>query len=72
MYVLSLFIPFQSVKYISDISELFIQCDTDSCCEHITGGLYISLYGCISLLAPVYALISNQSMSKKPQLVRPQ
>ena len=29
-----------------------MQCNTDSCCEHITGGVNIDLYGCGSLLAP--------------------
>ena len=42
-----------SIKYIFDISKLFIQCNTDSCCEHITSGVNIYLYGCVSLLAPV-------------------
>ena len=28
------------------------QCNTDSCCEHMTGGANIYLYGCVSLLAP--------------------
>ena len=35
-----------------DICELFIQCNKDSCCEHITVGVNIYLYGCVSLLAP--------------------
>ena len=26
------------------------------CCEHITGGVYIYFYGCVSLLAPLYAV----------------
>ena len=39
-----------------DISGLFIQCYTDSCCEHIIGGVNIYLYGCVSLLAPVCAM----------------
>ena len=43
-------------KYVFDISELFIQCNTDSCCEHISGGAYICLYRCVSLLTPVCAL----------------
>ena len=58
-----------------DISEVFIHCNKGSCCEHITGGVNIYLYGCVSLLAPecvVYlcvfvfvCVISNQSTSKK-------
>ena len=39
-------------KKIFDISKLFIQCNTDSCCEHITGGVNMYLYGGVSLLAP--------------------
>ena len=39
-------------KCIFYISELFIQCDKDSCCEHITSGVNIYLYWCVSLLAP--------------------
>ena len=36
--------------------ELFIQCNIDSCCEHITVGVNIYLYGCVSLLAPEFAV----------------
>ena len=43
-----------SVKKDFDTVKLFIQCYTDSCCDHITGGVY--LYGCVSLLAPVCAV----------------
>ena len=32
-----------SGKYIFDISELFIQYNKDSCCEHITGGVNMYL-----------------------------
>ena len=32
------------------ISKLFIQCDTRSCCVHITGGVNIYLYVSVSLL----------------------
>ena len=39
-------------KYIFDISELLIQCNKDSCCKHITGGVNIYLYWCVSLVAP--------------------
>ena len=49
---------------------------TDSCSEHITVGLNIYLFGCVSLLAPECAecgclwvfvcVISNESTSKKP------
>ena len=46
----------QCGKYIFDISELFIQCNKDSCCKHITGGVNIYLYGCVSLLAPECAV----------------
>ena len=54
--------------------KLFIQYSTDSCCEHIAGGvnLYVNLYGCLCLLARVCAAclcvcaISNQSTIKKP------
>ena len=30
--------------------QWIIQCNTDSCCEHIAGGFNIHLYGCVSLL----------------------
>ena len=33
-----------------------IQCNTDSCCEHMAGGVNIHLYGCVSLLVPECAL----------------
>ena len=39
-------------KVIFGNSELSIQCNKDSCCEHITGGLNIFLYGSVYLLAP--------------------
>ena len=40
-----------------DINELFIQCDTDCCFDHIPGGgVNIYLYGCARLLAPEWAL----------------
>ena len=62
-----------------DISELFIQCNKDSCYELITVGVNIYFYGCVSLLDPdsavclcmcVYMCVSvfvrsNQSTSKK-------
>ena len=61
-----------------DISDLFIQCNKDSCCEHITVGvnIYIYDYSCASLLLTEFAVchcvlvcvISNQSTSKKPQV----
>ena len=35
---------------------LFIECDTDSCCEHKTGGVNIYLYGYTIILAPVCAV----------------
>ena len=31
------------------ISELFINCNKDNCCEYRTGGVNIYLYGCVSL-----------------------
>ena len=34
-----------------DISELFIECNKDSCCEHITVYVNIYLYRCFSLPA---------------------
>ena len=40
-----------------DINELFIQCDTDCCFDHIPGGgVNIYLYGCTRLLAPEWVL----------------
>ena len=38
------------------VSELFMQFNKDSCCEHITSGVNIFLYGCASLLAPECAV----------------
>ena len=60
-----------------DISKLFIQCNTHNSCEHITGGVNIYLYGCVSLMTPEFALclslcvcvILNQSTSKKSHYV---
>ena len=53
-------------KQIFDTSELFIQCNKDSCCEHIAVGVNIYLHGCVGLLAPVcVCLISNHSTSEK-------
>ena len=58
-------------------SELFIQWDRDSCCEHIAVGVNIYLLGSVGLLAPecvvclcvclclFVCVISNQSTSKK-------
>ena len=43
-------------KYIVGISELSIQCHTHSDCERITSGVNIYLYGCVSLLAPQFAV----------------
>ena len=49
-----------------------MQCNTDSCCEHITGGVITYLYACDSLLAQFISVfvcvISNQSTSKKPHV----
>ena len=66
-----------------DISELFFQCNKDSCYELITVGVNIYFYGCVSLLGPdsavclcicVYMCVcvcvrSNQSTSKKTHYV---
>ena len=38
-----------SQKYILDISKLFIQCNTYSCCEHITSGVNIFIWVCQSI-----------------------
>ena len=37
---------------ISGISELFIHCNKDNYCEHITGGVNIYLYGSFNPLVP--------------------
>ena len=39
-------------KLILDITELFVQCNTDYCCEHITVRVNIYLHECVSLFAP--------------------
>ena len=39
-------------KWFFDVSELFIECDKDSCCKHTTCDVNIDLYECGSLLAP--------------------
>ena len=49
--------------YIFDISKLFIQCNTDSCFEHIAGSDNIHLYECVSLLAPVCAVCLHLCVS---------
>ena len=59
--------------------QWIIQCNTNICCEHITGGVTTYLYGCITLLTSKCALclcvlvsmcvISNQSTSKKPYVL---
>ena len=36
-----------------DIGKLLIQCNRNCCCEHVTGGVNICLYGCVSVLTPV-------------------
>ena len=33
-----------------------IHCNTDSCCEHIIGGVNITSCGCVCLLAPLCAV----------------
>ena len=56
-----------------NISKLFIWCDTNSSCEHITGGVNIYLHGWVILLASAFdvfvcvcvCVILNQSTSKK-------
>ena len=60
-------------KEIFDISELFIQCNKDSCSEHITGSINIYLYGCDSLLVPecvvsfcVYVFLCVRYQSRVP------
>ena len=35
-----------------DIGKLLIPCNRNSCCEHITDGVNIYLYRCVSILAP--------------------
>ena len=40
------------LKVKFDISELFIQCNKDSCYELITVGVNMYFYGCVSLLGP--------------------
>ena len=35
---------------------LSVLCDKDNCCEHITGGVNVYLYGLFSLLAPKCAV----------------
>ena len=53
--------------------QWIIQCNTDSCYEHMAGGVSIYLYGFVSLLVPecagylcVYVcVISNQNTTKK-------
>ena len=35
------------------IGKSFIQCNTDSCYPHITGGVSINLYVCVNILVPV-------------------
>ena len=62
---------------IFDVSKLFIQYNTNSCCEYVAVGINIYLYECVSLIAPVCAacfcvyvfVISNQSTSKKTHYV---
>ena len=57
-----------------DISELFIQCNTYNCCEHIIGGDNMYLRGCVNLLGSECAVclfmceISKQSTSKKTRV----
>ena len=49
-----------------------MQCNTDSCCEHIVGGVIIYLYGWLGLLAfkcAVSVSTQNQSTNKKPYVL---
>ena len=39
-----------------DISKLFIQCNTDNCCEHITGVMLIYIYMCVLVYWRLYVL----------------
>ena len=39
-----------------DIGELFIQCNTNSCCEHITCGVNVNIYMGVSVYWPVFVL----------------
>ena len=36
--------------------QWIIQCNTDSSCEHMAGGVNVYLYGCVSLLVPECAV----------------
>ena len=47
-----------SGNYSSNViqSKLFIQCNTESFCEHITGSINIYLHRCVSPLVPVCAM----------------
>ena len=64
-------------KYF-DIIELFIQYNTDSCCEYVTGDVNIYLYGCTSVLVSKHVClcvcvcvwsIKNHITSKNPHYV---
>ena len=44
-----------------DFSESFTQCNTDSWCQHMTGGVNVYLYGCVGL-RHVLDLSQNQVM----------
>ena len=63
-------------KVFFNITELSIQCNKDSCCEYITGGVNIYLFGCVSLIMALECavrvcvrVISNQSTNKKQHCV---
>ena len=43
-------------NWIFDIDELCIQCNKDSCCEHITGGVNIFLWVCQSIGPWMYSV----------------
>ena len=53
-----------SGNYFSNVikSKLFIQCNTESFCEHITGSINIYLHACVSPLVPVCAMCLCLSM----------
>ena len=63
-------------KFLISVNYSFIHL-ISSCCEHITGGLNINFYECVSLLAPESVMClcvclrvrSNQNAIKKPHCV---
>ena len=71
-----------SANYLLNVIQrkLFIKCNTESCCEHITDSIDIYLCACASQLAPVYAMylclsmcdIKSEYQQKAKSCVRPQ